>query len=219
MSTGTSRPLPAVVWDMGGIMYRYFTEVVADLAAARGWPLDGVPLGPTGTSPDAAYEAMTQGRIDEPTYLEIVTERLRDIGVEVDLREEIHWPDQTRPRTWEVIAAVAAARHPQALLTNDATAWLGHGWWNSWEPAGWFDELVDVATVGVRKPAPEPYLAAADALGLPTSDCLFVDDMVVNCRGAEAVGMASHHVDIREADASLQRLARRLGLDQALVPR
>ena len=37
--------LPHVVWDMGGILYRYFTEVMRDRGTERGWPIDNIPLG------------------------------------------------------------------------------------------------------------------------------------------------------------------------------
>ncbi|MFH2006853.1 MAG: HAD family phosphatase [bacterium] len=43
----------------------------------------------------------------------------------------------------------------------------------------------------VRKPDPEAYLGAAQALGVPLSRCLFVDDRAKNCEAAQAVGMAS----------------------------
>ena len=66
--------------------------------------------------------------------------------------------------------------------------------------------------IGIRKPAPEPYLAAAEALAAPPSECLFIDDMPVNCRGAEAVGMDSHLFDILDPEGSIGRLLERLGI-------
>lgn len=212
MTTTDHQRRPAVIWDMGGIMYRYFTEVVLDMASERGWDLGGMPLGPTGPIHDPDYEAMTSGAIDEAAYLAIIHERLHGRGIDIHIPSEIHWPDQARTGTWRLIAAIADAGHPQALLTNDASKWIGPQWWETWEPARWFDAMVDVTTIGARKPAPEPYLAGARALGISPQECLFVDDMVVNCDGAEAVGMASHHVDVRDVDGALDRLARRLGV-------
>lgn len=212
MSPSAAAPSPALVWDMGGIMYRYFTEVLLDLAAERGWDLEGVALGPTGPVPDPAYDRMQRGAIDEHDYLDEVRGRLRTAGVDVDPVSAITWSEQQRPEVWAVIAAAHAAGHPQAVLTNDATRWLGESWWETWPPARWFDTLVDVATIGVRKPAAEPYLAAAGALGVAPDACLFVDDMAVNCAGAEAVGMASHWLDVRDPVGSMERLAARLGL-------
>jgi putative hydrolase of the HAD superfamily len=213
VNAASSPALPAVVWDMGGIMYRYFTEILLERAVAEGWDLDGVPMGPTGGVPDPDYEAMDAGRIDESDYLAVVRRRLVAIGIDLDPVTAIDWSSQYRPAAWRVIDVVHRAGHPQALLTNDATKWLGERWWETWPATRRFDAIVDVAELGVRKPAPEPYLAAAEALGLPPADCLFVDDLTVNCDGAEAVGMGGHRIDIRDLAGSLQRLAARVGVE------
>jgi putative hydrolase of the HAD superfamily len=200
----------AVVWDMGGIMYRYFTEILVERSTQERWPQ--VPLGPTGPLPDPEYAAMDAGEILERDYLAVVRRRLAATGVDVDPITEIDWSQQARASTWSLIRALHGAGHPQALLTNDASKWLGERWWETWEPVAWFDDVIDVVTVGVRKPAPEPYLAAAEALQLPPSACLFVDDMRVNCAGAEAVGMGSHLFDVRDPEGSIATLASRLGI-------
>lgn len=210
MSNPTTSERTAVVWDMGGIMYRYFTEILAEQAEADGWPT--VPLGPTGRLPDPDYAAMDAGKLEEKEYLDIVRQRLAASGIDVDPVNEIAWPEQARQHTWSLIRALHESGHPQALLTNDGSKWLGDRWWETWEPAGWFDALVDVVTVGVRKPAPAPYLAAAERLDLAPSSCVFVDDMRVNCDGAEAIGMSSHLFDIREPTRSIDVLAERLNV-------
>ena len=211
----SAAPRSAILWDMGGIMYRYFTEVLLDMSATHGWGLDRVAMGPTGPVHDDAYEQMQAGDVDEPTYLDEVRARLAAADVDVDPVTAITWSEQSRPEVWAVIEAAHEAGHSQAVLTNDASRWLGPSWWETWPPARWFDALVDVANVGVRKPAPEPYLAAADALEVDPTECLFVDDMQVNCRGAEAVGMASHWVDVRDPVTSMDRLADRLALPRS----
>lgn len=202
--------LPALVWDMGGIMMRYFTQVLLDREDVR---TAGIPMGPTGPVPDPEYDLMNRGEIDEPSYLEVVRDRLAGAGIPIDPVAVIDWSEQRRPETWAVIRAAHDAGHLQGVLTNDASKWLGEGWWESWEMGDWFDEMIDVTQVGVRKPDPEPYLAAARALGMDPADCLFIDDMIVNCEGAEAVGMESHHVDVRDTEGSMRRLAKRLELD------
>lgn len=203
---------PALVWDMGGILYRYFTEVLLLMAPDRGWDLAAVPLGPTGTVPDPAYGRMLRGEIDEHDFLDEVRARLQALGIAVDPVAAIDWAGHERPEVWEVIEAAHVAGHPQAVLSNDATRWLGARWWETWPPAAWFDVMVDVATLEQRKPAAGPYLAAAERLGVPPEDCLFIDDMPVNCDGAEAVGMASHWMDVRDPQGSMERLAKRLDL-------
>lgn len=197
--------LPHVVWDMGGILYPFFTEMMIDLGRDRGWPLDRLPLGPTGLVEDSDYRRLLEGELDEPDYLPIIQDRLRGEGIEFDPPIDLAGGWQRRESTWAAIARIGDMGHRQAILTNDATRWLGNAWW---EKQGWddFDAVVDVVQVGVRKPAPEPYLAVARALGVPASECLFVDDLPVNCRGAEAVGMHSLVFDVTDVPGSLNRL-------------
>jgi tRNA (adenine57-N1/adenine58-N1)-methyltransferase catalytic subunit len=209
VTSSSERPLPAVVWDMGGIMYRYFTELLLDLASQHGWP--PIALGPTGPLPDPAYEQQQRGDIDEGGYLAVIRDRLRAAGIDLDPVADLDFTTEFRPATRALIVDLHEAGHPQALVTNDASKWLGEAWWETWEPVGWFDVIIDVAVLGVRKPAPEPYLAAAERLGLSTVDCIFVDDMEVNCRGAEAVGMGSHWFDVADPVGSIAALRQRIG--------
>lgn len=202
----------AVVWDMGGVFTRYFTEVMVDVGRLQRWPLDRLPLGPTGVAPDPDYGLMCHGRIEEAEYLRRCLERLRAADVDFDPRVNIDWDRQRRPETWELIGDIHQAGRIQGILTNDASKWMGENWWDTWEPAGMFQGLVDVATIGARKPAPEPYLAACAAIDRSPDTCIFVDDMGVNCRGAEAVGMQSQLFDITAPAASIAALRERIGL-------
>ncbi len=181
-------------------MYRYFTDLIVEIGQTRGWPIEGLECGPNGATPDPAYDRLLEGHIEEADYLAGIVAQLRDRGIDFDPMAELHWPEHTRPVIWEAIEAIDRTPLLQGVLTNDATTWFGDGWWEWWEPAQWFDAMVDVASVGVRKPAPEPYLEIAKALATPPEGCIFVDDMPVNCRGAEAVGMASHWFDITRPD-------------------
>jgi FMN phosphatase YigB (HAD superfamily) len=51
-----------------------------------------------------------------------------------------------------------------------------------------FDVVVLGATVGARKPDPEVFRRTAELLGLEPGECVVVDDVPVNVRGAAASG-------------------------------
>jgi HAD superfamily hydrolase (TIGR01509 family) len=53
-----------------------------------------------------------------------------------------------------------------------------------------FDVVVSGDDVAATKPAPDPYLAAAGALGLPAGACVAVEDSVVGLTSAVAAGCA-----------------------------
>lgn len=72
------------------------------------------------------------------------------------------------------------------------TALLSNSWGFDYPREGWvdlFDAVVISGEVGLRKPEPEIYRLAARRLGVRPGQCVFVDDLASNIRGAAAVGM------------------------------
>ena len=97
-----------------------------------------------------------------------------------------------------------------ALLTNNVREW--EPLWRSKLPEidELFEVVVDSAFVGLRKPDPAIYELTLERLGdgVRPADCVFVDDLDVNCEAAQALGMtAVRFVDaeqaIREIESAL----------------
>ena len=81
-----------------------------------------------------------------------------------------------------------------ALLTNNVREW--EPLWRSMLPVDEiFEFVVDSAFVGMRKPDPPIYEITVERLGDGTapSQCLFVDDVLVNVEAARELGMAAVH--------------------------
>ncbi len=77
-----------------------------------------------------------------------------------------------------------------------------------------FDGVVISGEVGIRKPSPEIYELGAQAIGVPPSQCVFVDDLPFNLEPAAKLGMATvHHQSYEQTAAELERL---LGLELEL---
>ncbi|MGW0175415.1 HAD family hydrolase [Rhodococcus sp. NPDC003322] len=69
------------------------------------------------------------------------------------------------------------------------------------------DEVVLSGDVGLAKPDPRIYRHAARLLDIEPGQCVFVDDLMVNVRGAVAAGMVGvHHVDVDVTVAELRIL-------------
>jgi putative hydrolase of the HAD superfamily len=99
------------------------------------------------------------------------------------------------------------------LLTNNVREW--EPLWREKLPdvEELFEVIVDSAFVGMRKPDPEIYALTLERMGggLRAEECLFVDDIEVNCDTARALGMSAvrfHDADqaIREIDGLLGRV-------------
>ena len=110
-----------------------------------------------------------------------------------------------------MIGAVRAAR-----AAGLKTGLLSNSWGNrdSYEFDHFdtlFDAVVISGEVGRRKPDPAIYALAAKDLGVALAECVFVDDIAANVRGAVAAGMVGvHHTD---TDTTLAELEALFGID------
>ena len=88
----------------------------------------------------------------------------------------------------DMLGLVRRARHSglhTALLSN---SWGDENYPEAqWEGA--FDVVVISGRVGMRKPEAEIFHHTADLLGVPPEECVMVDDLAGNIRGAVAAGM------------------------------
>ena len=97
-----------------------------------------------------------------------------------------------------------------ALLTNNVREWEPH--WRAKLPDvdDIFEVIVDSAFVGMRKPDPAIYHLTVERLGdgLRAEECVFVDDIEVNCDAAAELGMTVvHYRDAEQAMAELRAAA------------
>jgi putative hydrolase of the HAD superfamily len=78
-----------------------------------------------------------------------------------------------------------------ALLTNNVREW--EPLWRAKLPEidELFEVVVDSAFVGLRKPDPAIYELTLARLGLAGDECVFVDDLEVNCEAARGLGMTA----------------------------
>jgi putative hydrolase of the HAD superfamily len=99
-----------------------------------------------------------------------------------------------------------------ALLTNNVREW--EPLWRQKLPEldELFEVVVDSAFVGMRKPEPAIYELTLERLGggLRAEECVFVDDLDVNCEAARTLGMravrfANSEQAIAEIESSLEK--------------
>lgn len=113
--------------------------------------------------------------------VEIVEDLLRRVIAQVT--EHVPW----RPGAIELLTALNEAGVPNALVTMS---------WRSLAdsvvtalPEGTFTAVITGDEVEHGKPHPEPYLAAARALGVEVTDCVAIEDSPTGVRSAVAAGV------------------------------
>jgi epoxide hydrolase-like predicted phosphatase len=94
------------------------------------------------------------------------------------------------------------------------TALLSNSWGNDYPREGWddmFDEIVISGEVGMRKPEPRIFEHTVSLLGVPASQCVFVDDLRPNIAAAAECGLIGvHHERYERTRSELEAL---FGLD------
>jgi putative hydrolase of the HAD superfamily len=171
----------------------------------------------TGVSLEELGRAMAKATEEHGDHPLFVLERGEISEVEFRDRIEPHLEsgfDLTRLRTLyfdrivpnrpmiEFVREVRRRGTRTALLTNNVREW--EPLWRSKLPEidELFEVVVDSAFVGLRKPDPAIYELTLERLGdgVRPADCVFVDDLDVNCEAARALGMtAVRFVDAEQA--------------------
>jgi epoxide hydrolase-like predicted phosphatase len=204
----------AVVCDFGGVLTTPLIESFLHYQEQSGIPFQDVVAAMgriterTGENP---LHELEKGAITEDAFLSSIEE---EMGGGVSLRElHLVYFDHLQPnhRMIEFVRSLRVERGLRsALLTNNVREWEAK--WRSMLPQidEIFEVIVDSAFVGMRKPDPRIYELTVERLGggIELSDCVFIDDIDVNCEAARALGMAAvqfHSTDqaIAEVEALL----------------
>jgi len=208
----------AVISDFGGVLTTPLTgsfQRIADNSgvtlAALGQALEALQAR-SGAHPLHELEC---GRMSESVFVAGLREALSEqLGREIEL-------DGFADTLWDglfanepMIAFMASLRAEglrMALLTNNVREWELR--WRALAPIDEIFELViDSAFVGVRKPDPEIYELAVTGLGVRAQECLFIDDIEVNCEAAVAAGMRA--VVFRDTEQAIAEM--QIALDTAV---
>lgn len=203
----------AVISDFGGVLttplqgsFMHFQEVAGIPLEALGQAITDLEAR-DGVHPLAELEC---GRMTEADFLDRVGGRLETIlGREVQMREFTETYFSHLRTNDELIAYMAGLRDRglrMAMLTNNVREWEAR--WRAMLPVDdIFELVVDSAFVGMRKPDPRIYQLTCDRLGVQPAECVFVDDIEVNCDAAAALGMrAIQFHDTAQAIAELDAL-------------
>jgi putative hydrolase of the HAD superfamily len=194
-------PLNAVISDFGGVLT---TPLVGSFMAFQ--DETGIGFDTLGRAMQAAAEEtglhplfeLEKGRISEADFLEDLARRLEpELGHRPSLHRfsEIYFEAlEPNPPMIELMRGLKGRGLRMALLTNNVREW--EPLWRSMLPVDEiFEFVVDSAFVGVRKPEREIYELTLERLGdgIGPADCLFVDDVEVNCEAARELGMTAVH--------------------------
>jgi putative hydrolase of the HAD superfamily len=186
----------AVISDFGGVL----TTPLGNSFAA--WSREsGIPLEDLGRALAASAERhgehplflLERGELSEAEFVERLERELGG-GRRLDGMAETYFDHLERNHEMiDLMAELRGRGLRTALLTNNVREWEPR--WRAMLPEidAIFEVIVDSAFVGMRKPEHEIYHLTVDRLGggLRAEDCVFVDDIALNCDAAREVGMTA----------------------------
>jgi putative hydrolase of the HAD superfamily len=178
-----------------GIDYRHYQQLIAS------W------LDPTlATRQPSPVHALERGEMEVPEFERMLARRLRRLD-----RGSVQGAGLlARMFRYFVLVPEMVDIVAQLKATGVRTGLLSNSWGNTYPRAGWddlFDVVVISGEVGMRKPESEIFVYAADLLGVPLTECVFVDDLSPNVEAAQALGFrAILHRSYADTRDELQRL-------------
>jgi len=129
------------------------------------------------------------GRMDGVKFFQL---QIDDLGVDLNAEEVLAKSIEvlkTRPEVVEIVRMIrATGKYTLGVLSNNTDEWFEHTK-NELGLGDLFDVWVCSSHHHVKKPDAEIYRIAAEQAGLPTQNCLFIDNRQHNIDGAKAAGM------------------------------
>ncbi|MCW1954783.1 MAG: HAD-IA family hydrolase [Roseobacter sp.] len=219
----TARPPKALILDFGGVISRTLFETHDLSEKALGLPAGSLTWqGPFAPESDPLWQAMQADEITERAYWKARTKEVGQL-LGADWSEMSDFvraargadPDAViRPEFRAAIAACKAAGIRLAVLSNELDLFYGADFREKLPFLADFEVIIDATYTGILKPDPRAYEAVLDALALPASACVFVDDQMRNIKGAEALGLPAVHFDVMDPTRSYSEALRLLDLER-----
>ena len=188
----------AVISDFGGVLTNPLWEAFA------GWNARvGADPGVLGQALQAGAEKAGGKHLLYELEKGNITEAEFTVALQAELPEEIQMEGfrevyfahlHPNEPMIDLMRDLRGRGYRMALLTNNVREW--EPLWRAKLPVDEIFELVvDSAFVGMRKPEPEIYALTLERLGdgITAAECVFVDDVDVNCDMARELGMRAVH--------------------------
>jgi epoxide hydrolase-like predicted phosphatase len=215
MSDPQPNGIRAIVSDFGGVLT---TPLLSSFVAVQ--DEIGISTENLGKAMRAATEKrgenplfeMERGELAEGAFLDLLADALEPL---VGHRPHLHrfrevYFEALHPNgeMIELMRELKASGLTMALLTNNVREW--EPLWRSMLPVDEiFEEIVDSAFVGCRKPEARIYELTLERIGMRAEECIFIDDLHPNCEGAEAIGMSAVH--FRDNEQAIGEIRAALG--------
>jgi len=206
-----------VIFDFGGVITASPFEAFNRLEAERGLPRDFVRRVNATNPDDNAWAKFERAEIDAAAFDALFAEEARALGHELEGEAVLAViAGAVRPAMVAALDTLKARGLTIACITNNVPGGKmgirGAGMTRSAEAAievadimARFAHVIESSKAGVRKPDPRIYQMMCETLGVEPAECIYLDDLGINCKPAAALGM--HAIKVTSGEQALTDLS------------
>ncbi len=213
----------AVIFDFGGVFTTSPVENFAVYERRHGLPERFIGGVIKSNLHEGAFARFERGEISFDEFDALFAAETRGAGHEISGRDFVQLLDVAlKPEMVEALRRVKRAGLKTGCITNNfegldpvRSERNAKGDGAIAEVFALFDHVIESSKAGVRKPEPRIYEMMLDLLALPASACIFLDDLGVNLKPAQAMGMRTIRVPFGDVRPAIDELAATLEISFA----
>jgi putative hydrolase of the HAD superfamily len=201
-----------VIFDFGGVITSSPFEAFNRLEAERGLPHDYVRAVNAANPDDNAWAKFERAEIDGPMFDALFEAEAEALGHSLDGASVLAClAGDVRPAMVAALDQLKANGFGLGCITNNVKAGKGASMARSEDKAlqvesimARFDHVIESSKAGVRKPDPRIYMMMCELLGVEPAQCVYLDDLGINCKPAANLGM--HAIKVTSGEQALKEL-------------
>lgn len=213
----------AVIFDFGGVITSSPFEAFNRMEVARGLPQNFVRQVNSNNPDHNAWAKFERAEIDTAEFDALFVQEAQALGHGLDGASVIAClSGDIRPDMVSALDQLKASGFLLGCITNNVPSGKGAGMAGSTEKAAAveaimarFDHVIESSKAGVRKPDPRIYQMMCDALDVAPPQCIYLDDLGINCKPAAGLGMSA--IKVTSGEQALADLGALLALTFAPV--
>lgn len=211
----TASPFKGVIFDFGGVFTTSPVENFTVYEKQRGLPERFIGAVIRSNLHQGAFARFERAEISFDEFDALFSAETRAAGHEISGHDLIALLDVAmKPEMVEALRRVKAGGLKTGCITNNFEGLdpvrsdrKARGEAAIAEVFAMFDHVIESSKAGVRKPEPRIYEMMLEALALPASACIFLDDLGVNLKPAQAMGMRTIKVPFGDVRPAIDELA------------
>lgn len=215
----SERRFEAVIFDFGGVITSSPFEAFNRLEEERGLPTDFIRSVNAQSPHDNAWAQFERAEIDARRFDLLFEAEAEALGHSLPGSAVLAvLSGAIRPAMVAALGQLAEAGYRLACITNNVPAGHGAGMARSGDKAdayeqvfARFEQVIESSKAGLRKPDPRIYTMMCDHLGLEPAQCIYLDDLGINCKPAAQLGMAA--IKVVNGEQALAELSALVGIE------